>query len=272
MTEHKEKKRQAVAKATERVKEKLEATKKELEANTSEQLQEKVKKLDGEYEDTLESQRKGLNVARKEKRDAVKEKETLQRKVGRLEKKLKEVEEESTDEEQMDCSDMEDEQTPDPVVRLPSELLPRRDEATGRWQAESPEIHAVRLAQVLRGVAPSTVAMNIADVIELVAPNSDVPGTTERQSRLLCNEGTVCSQAMAAYKFAISTRVLSFGWDESTKFGDGVLSCNAQVQVRRRQDRGYLPARPLYPPRGRQPAHQRRCSSTSTSASLLTLS
>eukprot|EP00966_Prymnesium_polylepis_P312811 7228583-Prymnesium_polylepis.1 len=35
---------------------------------------------------------------------------------------------------------------------------------------------------------------------------------------------------MAAFKFAKAVRILSFGWDESTKFGDAVFSCNAQVR------------------------------------------
>eukprot|EP00966_Prymnesium_polylepis_P268941 6212988-Prymnesium_polylepis.1 len=72
--------------------------------------------------------------------------------------------------------------------------------------------------------------MNISDVLQLVAPGVEVPGTTLRHAQLLRTEVTVSSQAMAAYKFAIATRIMCFGWDESTKFGDGVFSCNAQVQ------------------------------------------
>jgi hypothetical protein len=117
-----------------------------------------------------------------------------------------------------------------PARRLLFDLTPRRDEATGRFQAESPELHGVRLAQLARGVAPSTIAMNVQDVLELVAPGAEVPGTCAMQTRLLRTEVTVCSQAMAAFKFAKAVRIMSFGWDESTKFGDGVLSCNAQVK------------------------------------------
>ena len=35
---------------------------------------------------------------------------------------------------------------------------------------------------------------------------------------------------MAAFKFAASRRVISFGWDESTKFGNSVFSCNFQLE------------------------------------------
>ena len=72
--------------------------------------------------------------------------------------------------------------------------------------------------------------MNITDVLATVAPGVEVPGVAPVQARQLRTEVTVSSQAMAAWKFAIAVRILSFGWDESIKFGDGVISCNAQVQ------------------------------------------
>ena len=35
---------------------------------------------------------------------------------------------------------------------------------------------------------------------------------------------------MAAYKFASAKRVVSFGWDESTKYGDAIFTCNFQLE------------------------------------------
>lgn len=35
---------------------------------------------------------------------------------------------------------------------------------------------------------------------------------------------------MAAWKFAACSRTIAFGWDESTKFGDGVFACNARIE------------------------------------------
>ena len=49
-------------------------------------------------------------------------------------------------------------------------------------------------------------------------------------SNLLRGEVTIAGEAMAAWKFAIAVRIISFGWDESTKFGNAVISCNARVQ------------------------------------------
>ena len=43
-------------------------------------------------------------------------------------------------------------------------------------------------------------------------------------------EVTLAGEAMAAFKFAKCKRVLCFGWDESTKFGNAVFSCSFQVE------------------------------------------
>eukprot|EP00966_Prymnesium_polylepis_P272841 6303351-Prymnesium_polylepis.1 len=135
---------------------------------------------------TIEEQRGSLNNAHTEKRQAIASAEKLERKVVRLEKKILAMEEASSSEEGEPMS-MDEDETPAPF-RLPFELMPRRDEETDRWQAESPEVHSVRLAQLARGVAPSTVSMNISDVLQLVAPGIEVPGTTLRQAQLLRTE------------------------------------------------------------------------------------
>ena len=77
----------------------------------------------------------------------------------------------------------------------------------------------------------------------LVAPGCEVAGTCDRQSRALRTEVTVSSQAMASFKFAIADRIMAFGWDESTKFGDDVFSCkcNAQVQYAKKTPFPWLP-------------------------------
>ena len=193
-----------------------------LRGESARELEAKKASLDEKYGD----QQKYLNNSRARARDAEAERDKAMRKVAKLEKEIERMEM-SEDESEADADDESDDESA--TKRLPFDVLPRRDEM-GRWQAESPELHAVRLAQLARGVASSTTAMNIADVLALVAPGVDVPGTCPRQSQLLRTEVTVGSQAMAAWKFAMCVRVLSFGWDESTKFGDAVFSCNAQVQ------------------------------------------
>eukprot|EP00966_Prymnesium_polylepis_P183513 4252886-Prymnesium_polylepis.1 len=122
---------------------------------------------------------------------------------------------------------MDEDDRPSP---LPFNLQPRRDEATGQYQSESPELRALRLAQAARGVSPSMISHNLQDVFSLLFPYSDVPAMAETASRQLRTEVTVAGEAMAAWKFAAAKRILSFGWDESTKFGDGVFACNAQIE------------------------------------------
>ena len=105
----------------------------------------------------------------------------------------------------------------------------RRDER-GRWQAESDELRALKWAQLARGVAPSTVSANIEDVLALLAPDLDAPASCPRQNNIMRGEVTLGGEAMAAFKLAKCKRVLCFGWDESTKFGNAVFSCNFQVE------------------------------------------
>ena len=162
-------------------------------------------------EDELATINRQRNAANARARAAENEKRKLERTVSKLEKKL----EESSDEEMADADDEspDESEDEDPTARLPFELLPRRDES-GRWQAESPEIHGVRMAQSARGVAPSTISANIQDVLSIIAPGIDIPAACERQSRILRGETTLAGEAMAAWKFAKCKRVVWFGWDE----------------------------------------------------------
>ena len=204
--------RMAVEKVRDAEKERWEAKLNEREALADKKTNDCKEELDKQYKQVFEDQRKGLNVARAEKRAAWTRTVQANRKVKRLNKQLeKETERMETESESEDADDESEEE--DPTARLPFELLPRRDEATGRWQRESPEIHGMRLAQLARGVAPSTTSMNLADVLAVLAPGVELPATSESQSKRLRTVVTIASQMMAAYKFAISTRVLSFGWE-----------------------------------------------------------
>ena len=236
VTEARRDERNKVAKKYSRAKEEMkESLRRESEVRLEEQLAEERAALEQEKQvatAVFGDNRQYLNTARARAREAEKERDKAMRKLEELEAKLERMEcdEDSDDHDADSEGSSEDEEMNNPAARLPFELLPRRDEATGRFQAEAPEVHAMRLSQLARGVAPSTISMNLTDVLEAVAPGVEVPGVSPSQARLLRTEVTVCSQAMAAFKFTIAVRILSFGWDESTKFGDGVISCNAQVQ------------------------------------------
>ena len=228
LADNAEAKRMAVEKVRDAEKEKWEAKLNERKAQLESELTERTQKIDSEYKDTFEKQRKSVNVAHAEKRAAWTRIAEANRKAKRLAKELeKGTERMETESESEDTDDESEEE--DPTRRLTFELLPRRDEA-GRFQAEAPELRALRWAQLARGVAQSTVSHNIADVVELLCPGLELPAVDESTSKRMRTEVTLAGEAMAAWKFAASNRVLSFGWDESTKFGNGVFGVNAQIE------------------------------------------
>jgi hypothetical protein len=61
------------------------------------------------------------------------------------------------------------------------------------------------------------------------APQSYDP--TERQLKLMRTELAIAGEAMAAFRFGKARRIISFGFDESTKFGKGILSTNTQLEL-----------------------------------------
>ena len=199
-----------------------------LERKAQATLEARELELQATYGLKLEKQRVYLNTARERARVAEFELGKSERKVQKLEKQIEEMEAEDESEDSDDESDGEADGDGPPST-VPFDLLPRRDEA-GRFQAESPEVRATRWAQLARGVAPSTVSHNIQDVLSLISPGHELPAPTEITNRTLRTEVTIAGEAMAAWKFASAVRILSFGWDESTKFGNGVFSCNAQVK------------------------------------------
>ena len=139
----------------------------------------------------------------------------------------------SDDDEQSDVemTNSEDEMdTEEPVASpLPFELLPRRSE-NGQFQAESPELHALRLAQLGRAVQPANISQNIEDVLALLMPDVEIPAPCTQTLRRMRGEVTLASEAMAAWKFAKAKRILFAGWDESTKFGDSVFAMTFMVE------------------------------------------
>ena len=105
----------------------------------------------------------------------------------------------------------------------------RRDEH-GRFQAESWQLRALRWAQLARRTPTAAVSANINDVLHLFAPEAVVAQPIERTTRTLRGELTVAGEAMAAWRLAKARRIISFGFDESTKFGLGLMSTNAQIE------------------------------------------
>ena len=105
-----------------------------------EEKQRADKRAEAKKHDELERARRLRNEAHARAREAEAETAKAERKVRKLAKQLNDIEM-----GEADSSSVEDEE--EPAQRLPFELLPRRDE-NGRWQAEAPEVHALRWAQL----------------------------------------------------------------------------------------------------------------------------
>ena len=88
----------------------------------------------------------------------------------------------------------------------------------------------LKWAQLARRVPPSAINRNISDVLRIYAPEAMVPQPCERQLQKMRTELTVAGEAIAAFRVAKSGRIISFGFDESTKWGTGLLSTNIQIE------------------------------------------
>lgn len=105
----------------------------------------------------------------------------------------------------------------------------RRDKR-GRFQAEPASMRVLKWAQLARNVPTSAVNANIIEVLRIYAPDAIVPQPCERQMRKMRGEVTIAGEALAAYKIGKALRIVSFGFDESTKFGISLLSTNVQIE------------------------------------------
>ena len=105
-----------------------------------------------------------------------------------------------------------------------------RREANGRFASAPWQLSPLIWAQLGRRVSPSAVNANITDVLAAFAPGEMVPLPCEREMQKKRGELTVAGEAIAAFRVAMARRIISFGWDESTKFGMGLLSTNTQIE------------------------------------------
>lgn len=130
--------------------------------------------------------------------------------------------------EQLDDALASDEDAGEDVQEQPSKLSRRG--TNGRFQAGPWQQRALEYAQLGRGVAPSAINSNITEVLTIYASHAVVPQHCERQMRKLRSELTIAGEMIAALRVALSCRIISFGFDESTKFGLGLLSTNTQIE------------------------------------------
>ena len=106
----------------------------------------------------------------------------------------------------------------------------RRD-ARGRHKALPQHLRVLIWAQLSRHVPPSAIHANVSDAIGALTQEDEVTLPGDRDIIKMRGELTIASEAIAAFRVALSKRIISFGWDESTKFGLGLLSSNTQIET-----------------------------------------
>ena len=122
---------------------------------------------------------------------------------------------------------MEEEE--EPLFSIPLPKAARRDVA-GRFEASPWEQRPLIWGQLARRVSPVAIAANITDVLEVYAKEKVVPMPCVRELQRMRGELTVAGECLAAFRVALAKRVISFGFDESTKFGFGLMSTNTQIE------------------------------------------
>ena len=184
-------------------------------------------KLAKEYEEDVTRLKRATTKARARARGTADEAAASQKRLvraqlaeGLLKRARKQLEEAEAEQQELD-SDSEDGESPQKKGRR---------EANGRFAAAPWELSPLIWAQLGRRTAPSAINANITDVLVAFAADQEVPLPCEREIKKKRGELAIAGEAMAAFRFAKAKRIIGFGFDESTKFGLGCLSTNAQIQ------------------------------------------
>ena len=111
----------------------------------------------------------------------------------------------------------------------PAPKSARRDEHD-RFTSLDWKLRELILAEEARRTPPIAIAANITDVLRMFAEEEVVPLPCVREIERMRHELTVVGECLAAFRVAICKRIISFGFDESTKFGLGLLSSNTQIE------------------------------------------
>jgi len=105
-----------------------------------------------------------------------------------------------------------------------------RDER-GRLQPHAWRLRLLIYKWLLRRTPPAAIMLNFVDAEALLAPGLNVPFPDLTMIRKMRQEATLLGEGVAAYRIASAKRIVSFGFDETTKFGDGLASTNFQIET-----------------------------------------
>ena len=105
-----------------------------------------------------------------------------------------------------------------------------RRNARGQFEAGDWRLRPIEWAQLARRVPTGAVGANVRDVLRVHAPDVEYAEPCEREMRKRRIELTIAGECMANFRVGLALRIISFGSDESTKFGLGLLSTNTQIE------------------------------------------
>ena len=209
-----EKTREKIAKALEKEKERLEK-KAELVRSG----------LEAEYADDFASALAKVAKARARARKVESEAKASRQRLQRAQKAEAEIKELRLQVDELMEVEVEAEEKPD----SPTTDIGRRDER-GRFVALDWKLRELILAEEARRTPPTAIAANITDVLRVFASDKVVPLPCTKEMMKMRNELTIVGECLAAFRVALAKRIVSFGFDESTKFGLGLLSSNTQIE------------------------------------------
>lgn len=139
--------------------------------------------------------------------------------------------EESLEDLQAEYDQLHDEMEACVQSVLSLELFDPNTDDTGRFGTYSWRIRLLIYKWLLRRTPPSAVGPNIVDAVQCLAPHAQVRVPGISMIRKMRQEATLIGEAVSAFRIATCKRVVSFGFDETTKMGDSLASINVQIET-----------------------------------------
>ena len=202
-----------------------------LEVKKAEQLDRENERLAAEYQEQIERLQRERAKARARAREVESEAQSSRKRLKRAQQAeglLKRMRKELDALQKEAASDVDSSVDSDDDEPRTSKRG-RRDER-GRFEAESWRLRWLKWSQIARRVPTSAINANITEVLSVYAPEEVTPQHCERAIRAMRIECTIAGEALNAWRFATARRIISFGEDESTKWGKSIITTNAQIE------------------------------------------
>ena len=217
------------AAAAEKVKAAKSSAKRKFDERLEEAVERKIAKQIADVQEQLDEKTRQLKYARERARAKESDAALSNRRLQRL--KALQVQVRDLKDQLEEIHDL-DSASDDEECDSPKTVKASRRDAQGRFEEEPWQRRALTYGQLARRVSPAAINANISDAWAAAAPSDPPPPMPcERELQRRRGEVTVAGECMAAFRVALSKRIISFGFDESTKFGLGLLSTNTQIET-----------------------------------------